>query len=121
MDEQIRADLSRYRVNRAEEMLSAAQRDRNAGDYYSANNRAYYCIFHAIRAILALDGQDYKKHSAVIAKFDENYVKTGFFATDFSKIVHNASKIRNHSDYEDYYICTPEETEKLLSDAARFL
>ena len=56
-------DLSRYRLNKASEMLATARRDMNAEDYASANNRAYYCIFHAMRAVLALDGEDYQTHS----------------------------------------------------------
>ena len=56
-------DLSRYRLDKASEMLATARRDMNAEDYASANNRAYYCIFHAMRAVLALDGEDYQKHS----------------------------------------------------------
>lgn len=43
-----RIDLSKYRLERAEEMLKTARRDLDAGDYASANNRAYYCVFHAI-------------------------------------------------------------------------
>lgn len=121
MDERLKADLSRYRFRRAEETLAAAQRERNAGDYYSANNRAYYCVFHAIRAILALDGEDYKRHSAVLSKFNQRYVKTGVFDSYFGKMIYHISEIRNQSDYEDYYICTPEETEELLTNAARFL
>ena len=46
--------LSKYRLERAGEMLKTARRDLDAGDYASANNRAYYCIFHAMRATLAL-------------------------------------------------------------------
>lgn len=42
-------------------MLASAQRDITAKDYASVNNRAYYSIFHAMRAVLALDGEDYKK------------------------------------------------------------
>ena len=56
-------DLSRYRLDKASEMLATVRRDMNAEDYASANNRAYYCIFHAMRAVLALDGEDYQKHS----------------------------------------------------------
>ena len=36
-----RIDLSKYRLERAEEMLKTARRDLDAGDYASANNRAY--------------------------------------------------------------------------------
>jgi len=39
-----------------------------AGESYrSAANRAYYAIFHAMRAVLALDGVDMKHHSGIIA------------------------------------------------------
>jgi len=37
-------------------------------DYASANNRAYYAIIHAMRAVLTLDGEDFKKHFAVIMR-----------------------------------------------------
>jgi len=47
-------------------------------DYASANNRAYYSIFHAMRAVLALEQKDFKKHSAVIAQFTQSYLKTNF-------------------------------------------
>lgn len=50
-------DLSRYRMRKAQEMLASAKRDMEAEDYASANNRAYYAIFHAMRAVLALDGE----------------------------------------------------------------
>lgn len=93
----------------------------DAYDYASANNRAYYCIFHAMRAVLALDNEDYQKHSAVIARFSQKYIKTGIFPVEFGKLISNASLIRNRSDYEDFYLCTQEDTEKLLSDAEQFL
>lgn len=47
--------------------------------YDTAANRSYYAIFHAARVVLALDGQDYKKHSGVISNFQKNYIKTGIF------------------------------------------
>ncbi len=114
-------DLSRYRLQKANEMLASARRDMDAYDYASANNRAYYCIFHAMRAVLALDNEDYQKHSAVIARFSQKYIKTGIFPGEFGKLISNASLIRNRSDYEDFYLCTQEDTEKLLRDAEQFL
>ena len=54
-------ELSKYRLAKSAEMLETARRDLHADDYASANNRAYYCIFHAMRAVLALDGVDHKK------------------------------------------------------------
>jgi len=114
-------DLSKYRLAKAGETLTTAKRDLNAEDYASANNRAYYCIFHAMRAVIALDGEDYKKHSAVIARFTMNYLKPGILPRDFGKLITNASLIRNRSDYEDFYICSIEDTMRLVSGAEEFL
>jgi len=54
-----------------------------------------------MRAVIALDGEDYKKHSAVIARFTMNYLKTEILPREYSKLISNASLIRNRSDYED--------------------
>lgn len=100
-------DLSKYRLAKAMETLETAKRDMNAEDYASANNRAYYCIFHAMRA--------------VIARFTMNYLKPEILPRDYSKLISNASLIRNRSDYEDFYICSIEDTQKLVKGAEDFL
>ena len=115
-----KVDLSQYRFRKAEEMLASARRDMEAKDYASANNRAYYAIFHAMRAVLALDGEDFKKHSAVIARFTLNYLKPEILSREYSKLISNASLIRNRSDYEDFYICSVADTNTLFSGAVNF-
>lgn len=115
-----RIDLSRYRLQKAKEMLVSAKRDMDAKDYASVNDRAYYAIFHAIKAVLALDGEDYKKHSAVIARFTLNYLKPDILPREYSKLIPNASLIRNRSDYEDFYICSGADTNALFSGAESF-
>lgn len=115
-----KVDLSRYRFQKAEEMLASAKRDMEARDYASANNRAYYAIFHAMRAVLALDGEDFRKRSAVIARFTLNYLKPEILPREYSKLISNASLIRNRSDYEDFYICSVADTNALFSGAVTF-
>ena len=114
-------DLSKYRLARASEMLKTSKRDLEAEDYASANNRAYYCIFHSMRAVLALTGEDYKRHSGVIARFTEQYLKTRMLPPELSKTISMAFMIRNRSDYEDFYICSIEDTKRLVSAAEAFL
>ncbi len=114
-------ELSKYRLERAAEMLKTAKRDLEAEDYASANNRAYYCIFHSMRAVLALTGEDYKRHSGVIARFSEQYLKTKLLPPELSKTISMAFIIRNRSDYEDFYVCSIADTEKLVSDAESFM
>ena len=121
MRDTTRIDLSKYRLEKAEAVLKTAKRLLDDEDYASANNRAYYSIFHAMRAVIALDGEDYKKHSAVIARFSEKYLKTDVLPREFGKLVSNASRIRNRSDYQDFYICSIDDTRALVTGAEKFL
>ena len=61
--------LSKYRLEKSKETYTTALENLSNDRYLDANNRAYYAIFHAMRAIIALDGVDFKKHSAVTAKW----------------------------------------------------
>ncbi len=62
-------ELSKYRFETCKEDLYDAQLMLKNGRYKNALNRGYYAIFHAIRAVNALDGFDSSKHSGVIAHF----------------------------------------------------
>lgn len=59
--------LSNYRLEKAQQCCDSAKILYEAGDYKGAANRNYYCVFHAIRSVLALEGVDFKKHTAVLA------------------------------------------------------
>ena len=87
----------------------------------AAANRAYYAIFHSARAVLAIDGEDRKRHSGVIAYFREHYIKSGVFDKIYSYILQNAFEIRQEADYEDFYILSKEEAVQQVENAERFL
>ena len=74
-----------------------------------------------MRAVLTLDGEDYKKHSAVIARFTVQYLKTGILPRTYGTLIANAALIRNRSDYEDFYVCSVEDSLRLLEGAEAFL
>ena len=59
--------LSKYRFESSQEALSDARLMFENGRYKNALNRAYYSIFHAMRAVNSLEGFDSSKHSGVIA------------------------------------------------------
>lgn len=112
---------SKYRLEKAKENLTSAVIDLANQQASTAVNRAYYCIFHAIRAILALDGFDSKKHSGVIAHFRQNYIKTGIFDKSYSNIIQNAFVTRNNSDYVDFFETTMDDAKGLVENARSFL
>lgn len=113
--------LSAHRFKRAREELSTAELLLHNTNFRSSINRSYYAIFHAIRAINALDGFDSSKHSGVISHFNQEYVKTGIFQKEVSKIIRNASELREQADYEDFYEATQEEASDVFDQASKFI
>lgn len=87
-------ELSRYRLERAREMLDAARENLNIGQFRTSLNRSYYAIFHAMRATNILDGFDSSKHSGVVAHFIQYYIKEGKFPKDLAVIIKGASFLR---------------------------
>jgi uncharacterized protein (UPF0332 family) len=116
-----RKDLCGYRLKRSKEDLSAARVLLKENLFAQAMNRSYYAIFHVVRALFALDGFETRKHSGLIAYFNKDYVATGTFDKEYSKILMAAEKIRNRSDYDDFYIASKEAAEKQIENAGKFI
>ncbi len=72
-------EISKYRFKRAQEMMEDAKVLLAQDSFASSVNRSYYSIFHALRAVTALDGFDSSKHSGVISYINREYVKKGIF------------------------------------------
>lgn len=121
MDEEINVNaFAKYRLERAKEDLRDSELLYKNNRLLTANNRAYYAIFHAIRAILALERTDFKKHKDVLAYFNQHYIKTEIFPKMMGRRINQAKDIREDSDYDDDYIPTNEET-KVQMETAREL
>lgn len=108
----MKIELSKYRLEKAKEDLNVAKLNFENSYLKPSINRSYYSIFHATRALLALDGFDSKKHSGIIAYFNQNYIKTDKLDKNLSKILTKASNIRNDSDYNDFYVVSKEEAKE---------
>ena len=108
-------NLILYRLETASKSLAAAKILIDAQAYKDAANRLYYCVFHAMRAVLAIDGFDSKKHSGVISAFRQKYMKTGIFPPELSEIIKNAFDMRGKSDYEDFFVISKDDVIKSVS------
>lgn len=110
-------ELAQYRLNAAKEDLAAARNSLEQNFYRTANNRAYYAIFRAISACLALEFKAYKQHSQVIGNFNKDFVHTGIFPKEISKKISRAQEVRHASDYDDFYIVRAEEVKEQIAAA----
>ena len=117
MSPKISKDLSIHRLQQAKENIEEAEILFKMNKFKGANNRAYYSIFHCIKAVLALEPIDFKRHKDIIAYFNKNYVRTEIFPRYIGHKIAEASTIREDSDYDDEFVVKPETTLEQIETA----
>lgn len=122
MDNETIEGFAKYRLEKAKETLHTAEIVfKEVKDHTSANNRAYYAIFYAIRAVLALEQKDFKRHKDVVAYFNQNYINKEIFPKMIGRKIAQAQKIREDSDYDDEYEPSHEKTEQQINTAKELI
>lgn len=116
-----RNDLAAHRLQVGREDLQAAKVLFEAESYRGANNRAYYAIFHAVSAVLALEGVSFKRHKDTLSYFNKNYVAQQLFPRDLGRRIVNAEEIRHASDYDTFYIASKETALQQIATAEQLI
>lgn len=119
MNKEYYDELVKVRLERAEELKDEAVDLLERESYKSANNRAFYAIEKALKALLASIQTDAETHNGVVKLFNYRFIHQGdgtFTVDDYKKIA-RADQIRNASDYDDFYIASKEETKLQVEDA----
>ena len=114
-------DLSRYRLAKSKEDLETAEENLARGKLRASINRSYYAVFHALRAVTALNCFDSGKHSGIIAFFNQHYVKTGIFDKGFSKMIDSCYRLREKADYDDFFLVAREDAEQQLEKSTQIV
>jgi uncharacterized protein (UPF0332 family) len=113
--------LSNYRLEKARQDLETARINFEHGMLTQSINRSYYAAFHALRALLAYDSFDSKRHSSILGYFNKNYIANDKIEQEYYRIIASAFDIRTRCDYQDFYIISKDETKKQLKDAEKFV
>ena len=116
-----RKELMQYRLEMAKERLHASEILLKDGSYKDSIGRSYYAMFTSVRALLAMEGQDFSKHAGVIAYFQKEFVKTEKFDKKYSKYISQAFQIRNNTDYADFFIVSMQDAKEQYDKAKEFL
>lgn len=113
--------LVEYRLVQAEESLAAAKSERTAGRLRDAINRAYYAMFYAGLALLASRGFGASKHSGLVAKVSEEFIKSGPLRPELGRALNLAFDLRQKADYREFFEPTAQQADELLAAAAEFV
>ena len=87
-------------VAKAEDKLKTARLDLAGGQFDDAVSRAYYAVYHMMTAALFSREQVYSSHAQTIGAFNRDFVKTGTFPKEFSRMIQGLFEDRQAGDYD---------------------
>ena len=112
--------ISKEHLSRSYEFLQDSILTFMNNSFNTSINRAYYSVFHAMCACLCLKYSDFSKHSFIIAKFREEYIKSKIFDVRLSSIIEYLSDYRNDCDYNVAFKANYDIAYKGVEDAKYF-
>lgn len=110
-------DLAKYRYNLSKETLASAKLCMENRFYRDGINRSYYAAFYAVRAVLAVESIDFKRHKDVMAYFNKTYVAAGIFPKELGRRLGRIQMMREDSDYSDFFTASLEDAQKQYETA----
>jgi uncharacterized protein (UPF0332 family) len=110
-----------FLVQKAHDSLRAAKLLEAEGLADFAVSRAYYAMFYIAEAFLLEENLSFSKHSAVISKFGEYFVRTNKIPNKYHRYLIDAEQMRLKGDYDRTERLEPEDARLVIQRAEEFL
>ena len=121
LNEEERQIMVNLEYERACSCLKQAEGNASMDFWDVVVNRLYYAVFHAVSALLIKDGHNVSTHKGAMLMFGQNYVKTGIFTADDSRLYSSLQMMREESDYNCVYTTTAKEMQPLFEPVREFI
>lgn len=80
-------------------------------------NRLYYSVFHAVTALMLMDGIRTSTHKGTSSQFGQHYVLTGKFSRADGMLYSRLQTMREKADYQNVFTMSDEQGNQLIQDA----
>ena len=110
-----------FLVQKAQDSLRAAKLLATEGMADFAVSRAHYAMFYIAEAFLLQKNLSFSKHSAVISKFGEYFVRTDRIPSKFHRYLIDAEQMRLKGDYDRTERLTPENANIIIQRTEEFM
>jgi uncharacterized protein (UPF0332 family) len=108
-------------LEKSAQSISAAELLLREGYLDFAASRACYAMFYAVEALLLSQDLSFSKHSAVIAAFGKEYVKSGILDSRLHRYLLDAFDLRNAGDYGVMHIVSEDKARQTIVEARELL
>ncbi len=110
-----------FELERARQLLGAAEVLRQSGYHADAVSRAYYAIFHASTALLASIGRTVRTHDELRAAIGEHFIRPGTLAPRYGRLLARTAADRNDADYNTATTFTAEDAGESIAAAREYV
>lgn len=104
-------------VEKSQRNMEQAMRNAEMDYWDLVANRLYYSVFHAVTALMLLDGIKTATHKGTSSQFGQHYVLTGQFSREDGMLYSRLQTMREKADYQNTFSITPDKGAKLIADA----
>ncbi len=108
-------------LTKARESLKAAEFLIEGQFYDFSAGRSYYAMFYATEAVLLSKNLSFSKHSAVIAAFGKDFIKTKIFNQNMRDSLVSAFELRQMGDYGSSGSVSKDKAQSLITQAREFV
>lgn len=85
---------------RADESLRAARALLGLGLHADSISRAYYAVFHVLRALILSRDIEPKTHAGAIHLFNQEFVRPGVVSSSHNRVLGGLQRARELADYD---------------------
>ena len=90
-------------IERAEKITEQFEALREQKFWDTLVNRMYYAAFHAVSALLIIDGREVGSHKGAAIRFHQYYVRQGIFTEDEGSFYSQMETLREKADYNCFF------------------
>lgn len=112
-----------YRIEKARNTFTEAQKIMEVGYWNIVANRLYYCLYYAVTALLIHNHISVHTHAGMLTLFNQHFVQTNILTKEDGRLIRKLYTLRQEGDYEDFIEVTEDEVklyipkvEQLLTD-----
>jgi uncharacterized protein (UPF0332 family) len=116
-----RDDYIRYRLQRANDLISEIKILIENKLWNTAVNRMYYASFYAVGALLIKNGFETSSHSGSRQKFGQLFIHTGLMSKELGKHYSELFEKRQKGDYNDFFDFDEQAVLKLYPPTVDFI
>ncbi len=121
LNDEERKLLVEFEIEKAHKLIEQFTILENAELWDTLANRVYYAVFHAVTALLIMNGLHAGSHQGVSVLFNKHFVKENLVDEKYGRLLARLENMREKSDYTCLFETTKEEVIPMIPQAKEMI